>query len=722
MRAAQITEEQQPLAKLRPELQFSSAATEGGLAREGVIFDPVRHKYFRIDAATAELLALWPECRNAGHLAEIAAIRFGLLTTEAHVRELQSFLTTNQLTEASDDSGWKRLAYIERNGKHGWLAWSAHNYLFMRIPLFNPEKLLSWLSPRLLPVFTPAFAIVIALIGAAGLYLTSRQWDVFIATFPHLFSIEGAVLYAIALGLVKTLHEFGHAVVAARYGCRIPSMGICFIVMAPMLYTDVTDAWRLTSPRQRLAIGAAGLIVETAIACIATFAWAFLPDGMWRSLAFALATTSWMMSLGMNLNPFMRFDGYYLLSDLIGIENLQPRAFEIGCWRLREFLFGLGNPPPEPATPRRLRWMAIYAYAVWLYRLIVFTGIALFVYHMSFKVLGIVLFAIEIIFFIALPIWREVKEWYVMRPQIIESRRSLISFALAASAVALAFVPLSTSVAVPAIVEDEAIEQIFPKRPAMVVEASLKRGSQVATGDVLVTLTSPELDHDIRRAQLELAMVTWRLERRSADQTDRAETLVLEDRQASLKSKLSGLEKERSELKVTAHMDGVIVDAESALEPGRWLRRQDLIALIATQTRHRVRGYVSERDVSRVVLEAPATFVPEDPLLPSSTVELTSLAAAGSETMEIISLSSHYGGGVTARSQQRRDPRQRLDDGQQQISAEGQFQLSGITQSFRAPPTLRTVRGVLHTSGRAESLAARVWRQVLKVLVRESGF
>jgi putative peptide zinc metalloprotease protein len=262
------------------------------------------------------------------------------------------------------------------------------------------------------------------LIGVAGLYLVSRQWDVFSSTFQHFFSLEGAATYAVALVVVKSAHELGHAFTAVRYGCRVPSMGICFLVMFPVLYTDVTDAWRLKSRKERLLIGGAGVTVELMLACLATFAWPFLAEGPVKSLAFSIATVGWVLSLAINLNPLMRFDGYYLFADALGIDNLQPRAFALGRWRMREMLFGSGVQPPERLDAKLTRILVGFAWAVWIYRLILFTGIAVLVYYMTFKILGLILFAVEIIYFIAKPIAGELAYWWRERGSLAAAPRT----------------------------------------------------------------------------------------------------------------------------------------------------------------------------------------------------------------------------------------------------------------------------------------------------------
>src|SRR5438132_13669007 len=101
-----------------------------------------------------------------------------------------------------------------------------------------------------------------ALIGLAGVFLVSWQWVTFTATVLHFFTPRGLALYALSLAVVKMFHELGHAYTATRYGCRVPTMGIAMVVMVPMLYSDTSDAWKLTSRHQRPAIGAAGTLGE----------------------------------------------------------------------------------------------------------------------------------------------------------------------------------------------------------------------------------------------------------------------------------------------------------------------------------------------------------------------------------------------------------------------------------------------------------------------------
>ena len=129
-------------------------------------------------------------------------------------------------------------------------------------------------------------------------------------------------------------------------------------------------------------------------------------------MAFLLATTTWVSTLAINASPFMRFDGYFLLSDFLQMPNLHSRAFALARWDMREKLFKLGEPPPESFSDTKRLGLILFAWATWIYRLVLFLGIAALVYHFFIKALGIMLFLVEIVWFIAKPLWSEISEWY----------------------------------------------------------------------------------------------------------------------------------------------------------------------------------------------------------------------------------------------------------------------------------------------------------------------
>lgn len=694
------------LPLLRQDLQLIEGGTVGG-EPAWLIYDPVRHRYFQIDADAFALLGLWQPVAMQAFLTD-AAVLLGRDVSPAEIEELVQFLFVNNLTD--QPIGGDALAYARPLQRHrnSVLKRLLHGYLFFRLPLVRPAGFLKATFPFVAPLYTWTAVWLVLIISALGIYLASRQWDVFVTTFLDFFSIEGAALFAICLAVIKVLHELGHAYTATRWGVRVNTMGLAFMLMMPLLYTDVTDAWRLRSRQARLQIAAAGMTVELALAGIATFLWAFLPDGPARSVAFVVATSSWILSLAVNLNPFMKFDGYYLLADAWRMENLQPRAFALARWWLRETLFGLGHAPPEQLPKAKRRLVIAYGIGVWIYRLVLFLGIALLVYHMFFKVLGVILFALEIIWLILMPVFKEIAEWIKMRKQIVRAPRAAVTAGIFVVLVTLFFLPWSATVRVPAVALPEQDFALYPPRPARLLSVNLEAGAEVAAGTSLAVLHSPNLDHAITKARLNIALAKARIARIPGDASDRAQRDVIEQSLTAEQAKLQGFLEEKERMVIRAPFTGRLRDEQFALEPGQWINNERALARLVLNPGRQARGYVHEDDLWKIAIGQSASFVPEDPLLAKRRGRLLEVAVAGSRTIDIAYLASVYGGAVPADR----------DEGGELRPRSGRYR---VTVELEGAPLDRAVRGTLHLEGRPESLAAAFWRRLLQVLVRESG-
>ena len=586
-----------------------------------------------------------------------------------------------------------------------------HNYLFFKVPLVHPQPFLRAAATWFKPFYTWQAGALIGLIGVIGLYLTSRQWPVFLNTFQDVLSFEGAIYFAFSLILLKAAHELGHALTAARYGCYVPNMGIAFMLMVPLLYTDVTDGWRLSDRRHRLFIGGAGIAVELALACIAVFLWAFLPDGSARSIAFMVATTGWVMSLLFNLNPCLKFDGYYLLADLIGVDNLQPRAFALGRWKMRQILFAPESEPPELLSRRMRNWMIFYSWTTWVYRLILFTTIAVFVYYFCFKLLGLALFILEIWFLIALPIIREIAEWKKIVLPIASLTRVAMSAGAALALVAVLIIPWSTRIEVPAVLEAIDLVQIYPPRAAKVVSVDFRRGAFVPVATPIIHLRDPDVEYSIAMNRIKIDMTRLRLARTVADPDELEDSMVLTHELNSLQTELAGLHKQQRELVIRAPTSGTILELDPNLHAGRWIGKTHRLALIAARERHVVKGYVEESNLYRLPADAEGLFVPDDLTRSSIPVRLKMVSRSGAVSIDVAALASINGGRIAVQP----DERQRL------VPLTAQYLVELEPQNLDYPPE-QTVRGIVELKGAAESFFVRAWRQVSNVLIRESGF
>lgn len=706
MRSAATTTSGPVLPALRQELRLCEGPS-GGPERCWLIYDPIRHRYFQVSHGAFQIIERW-HAQSSTDLAARCQRELDRPVSAAEIEEIAAFIRANSLAVAPLHDDPRMLARQETASRRSLVGKIVHNYLFFRVPIVRPERFLRATMPLASPLYSRSAAILLCVVTMIGLYFASRQWELFVATFLDFLSFEGALVYGVTLLAVKSLHELGHAYTATRLGVRVNTMGVAFMVLAPILYTDVTDAWRLRDRRDKLAIDAAGIAVELALAGISIFLWAFLPDGPLRSAAFVTATTSLIMGLLINLNPLMRFDGYHLLADAVSIPNLQSRSNDLAVWWLRECLFGLGHWPPEAISTSQRSLMILYAFCVWIYRFFLFIAIALIVYHMFFKALGIILFAVEIIWFILLPIGKEIREWWKMRAQIAGTPRSLLTTAIAAAALVVIMVPWSGTVTVQAVALSDHETRIFAPRAARVVAVEVRDATTVTTGQPLIVLRAPDLDFEVVQARRQIELARVRLDRIAGDEADRSNRIVLEGELLRHQTSLAGLEAEQGRLTVVSPHDGVARDVDLDLQPGEWINEAMPIARIVQNTSTQIHGYVSEHEVWRIAEGSDATFVPEDPLLARRHGHVTNLVQTGMRTLELPYLASIYGGAVAS---------DRSPDGE--IKPRSGRHLISVRVEGAAVD--RAVRGTLHISGKPESIAARIWQRVLQVLVRESS-
>lgn len=696
------------LPALRPDLQLSPAAPGLDGAPQWTLADPLRGSYFKLGAAAVRLLRHWL-LGDPQRVLAAANAEPGVPLNEADLDELLRFLGHHDLIAALDDT--QRASYAAKAAAVRQSPWKRvlHQYLFFRIPLWRPDAFLNRTWPVLERHGPGILRWGLPLVFTIGLFLVMRDWQRFIATFPHLFSLGGALAFGVALAFAKLCHEFGHAFMAKRAGCRVQSMGLAFMVLLPMLYTDVSDAWRVSDRRSRLLIGAGGVLAELLLAVIALLAWSLLPEGPTRTAAFMLASATWVTTLLINLNPFMRFDGYFLLSDLWGVDNLQSRAFALCRWRLREALFGYGEPAPEPWSPTMRRRLLVWGYGSWLWRAALFLGIALAVYHLFFKVLGIFLMLVELAWFIGLPIWRELREWWQRRDQADPGKILLTGLGLGALVLVLVL-PWRSSVEVPAQLEATRSSALHAPIAARLKAVHVQDGQAVEVGMLLLELESPDLDSRQTIVRREIDIIQLQLRRQASRSETAADAGILEQRLAEAVAEYRGLQARRERLQLRAPQAGEVRDLLPDLSPGRWLDPSVPLARVVAPGL-RLRGYLAEEHLWRVEPGAEGHFIADDPARRALAVRLDEVNATGAAYVELEALTSDHRGQIAVR----RDAQNRAEP----VQAQYGVRLSLLDDDIQLAQPLR---GVVVLKGERLSLLGAAWRRLAALGVRESGF
>jgi len=456
-----------------------------------------------------------------------------------------------------------------------------------------------------------------------------------------------------------------------------------------------------------LIIGAAGVAVELSIAAIATLFWAILEDGPLRSTAFFVATTSWMMSLLINLNPLMRFDAYYLLSDALGIQNLQSRSFAIGRWSLREMLFGLRETPPE-AMRRSLRnGLTVFAWSTWIYRFFLFLGIALLIHGMVFRPFGTFLAAVEIQFFIAIPIFNELRQWWLRRSQLVTSKKSWITILFVVALAWIGLFPWQSTVRIPAVVEAADQSPLYAPQVSKIVERHVAQGDLVEQGDVILTLGSVELENKLIAAQRRMDLVGALLNRVGTNPDDRGQKLVLETELHQWQQELEGLHEQKKLLTIVAPISGMVAELDNNLHEGRWVDDHSRLGNVVSKSGARIRGYVSASDLGRISEGEKAVFVPEVPERERLTGTVSVVDSANASHLTIPELTSYYTGSVAV---------SQVGDQLKPLKAWYNVHVDVDSQNVSVA---RAERGTLLTQGEPESLALKFWRRAVHVVMRE---
>ncbi len=422
------------------------------------------------------------------------------------------------------------------------------------------------------------------------------------------------------------------------------------------------------------------------------------------------------MSVAVNLSPFMRFDGYHILADSLGIHNLQSRGFALGRWQMRKVLFGLSDEAPEQFSPRLHRLLVAYAWGTWVYRFFLFLGIALLVYFMFFKLLGIFLFVVEIIWFLGLPIFREVQEWWQRRGDIRQQRRALVTFSIFGLVLALLFLPLGRNVNIPAVLVAAVEAQHYAPVVARVDEVLVRPGSVVKAGDVLVRLSSPIHRDGQLLATLKLALVNKRLARGGANLQERALRVVLQREQSALQGELVGLAGKVDELVLRAGIDGVVTEVAHGLQRGLWVNQDlRLVHMVARDKGFVAHGLVLETDVGRLQPGNSGVFVSENagPVKLDVAVQNIGLGnAAGGAGRELAYLSSTNGGAVV------------MDQsaGGEVRPANAVYPVLFKVLTGEVSGWMHEQRGTVVIEAKAQSVMGRFSRHAVSVLLREAGF
>lgn len=568
--------------KKRDDLSYTRQKYQG---REyNVVKDPLALKYYRFEDEEFELFQMLDGTRSADEIKRAFERRFA--PQKITLGELQQFIgmlfSNSLLVSNAPGQGVQLNKRGHENKKKRRLA-ALSNVLAIRFKGFDPDRILNWLNRWVGWFFSlPAFFVCLAIcLSAATLVIV--QFDVFaskLPSFQQFFAGENWIWIFIILGCTKVLHEFGHGLSCKRFGGECHEMGVMLLVFTPCLYCNVSDSWMLSSKWKRAVIGAAGMYIEVVLASICTFIWWFSEPGMLNYICLNIMFVSSVSTILFNANPLLRYDGYYILSDLLEIPNLRQKAQSILRRKMGKWCLGLPENP-DPFLPQKNQWLfALYTVAAAAYRWFIALAIFWFLYNLlepyGLKILGQMVALMAIWGLVGQPIYQLIKFFYVpgRLDKVKKPRAALTAFIMIAIIAGVLFIPFPYQISTPFYIESDEAQSVDVDYPGTIAVDGVKAkpGDLVNKGDVILELVNVELDAEIARLETNLRVKETELEhtiQRSLD--DKYAAFQVESLESAVRSIEDLLTQERlkkQKLSIRAPVSGIVI-------PPRYVQKQE---------------------------------------------------------------------------------------------------------------------------------------------------
>jgi len=412
------------------------------------------------------------------------------------------------------------------------------------------------------------------------------------------------VYILITLIFTKVIHELGHAYACKLYDCKVNDMGVTFIFFYPLFYTNVSKSILLSSDK-RIIISTAGLRWEFYLAVISGLLWFIVsPDSSFKNILFFVASVSWLISLFVNLMPFIKFDGYYILSDHLNIRNLGPRATAVFKYYFRRKVFGIDSDYPERYDKEKYKFLLTFAILTGLYKVFLFTTIFLFLYYIEF--IGIVLFSLAMIVLIMMPLSKELYNIYLLRKKIVTYKSLLVSSIVASLLIAIFIMPMGSNVYIPAVYSAK-IQRLYSPVTAQVKDINLLLDNSQANkilfvnkNQKLLVLSSHELQKDIEINKINKATSEFLVQESKLSSEKRVQLQTKVSEVNYFKAIEKSLIKKKQQLSVAAPISGRVTAIYDNLDTNIWLAEGSWLLDIVDYNQAGVQGYVSVSDLRRL--------------------------------------------------------------------------------------------------------------------------
>lgn len=566
-----------------------------------VFHDPVA---FGSHAFTAEEYMVMTAIRSDRNLTDVFAglVERGVVATNEE-EDFFGFVITlhgfGMLRLPLSESGRLFERYQKKQQAKKKALWMAPMYL--RLPLWDPDRFLTRTMRWVMPLFSKGGVMAwVALWLIVAWSLLGRGSEL-VSEAADMLTMSSVPVMYLALVVLKAIHELGHAYCCKKFGAEVPEIGVAFIVATPCAYVDASASWKLPSRMKRIAVGLAGMYFELFVAGISALVWVSTQPGFIHSVALSVFVVSSVTTLLFNINPLMRFDGYYVFADMIGVTNLRDRSARYIRDVMRRVFVGLGTFP----IGRSCGWLISYGIGSAIYRvLIAFTVCAMML--ALWPIAGLVLCGFFAFWMIVLPICRTL-HWLWSHEDTLPKRvraRCVAILLVAATPLALSGLPISRTLVVEGVLEREHREILRAPADGFVTEVRCSQGQQLAANQDVVVITNQAL-----ALEAELVGEQLHAEQLQAEayfEVDPSRSSYHKAGASFLGDRLQSLTERNNKLTVRTEAGGTCFESDPTSLVGAFVRGGD--ALIEVHRgNHRVRALMLSEDRHRAPIQVGQT-------------------------------------------------------------------------------------------------------------------
>jgi putative peptide zinc metalloprotease protein len=570
------------VVKLRPDLVVQPQFYEG--MTHYVVKDPLALKYFRFKIEEYYLLEQFDGKLTLQEVKKAFERKYRPQTIS--IEDLTRFVA--QLHEAGIvhiDSGEQAKVLIRRRKKNRWRkVWAfLANILFIKIPIIDPERLLTRMYPYFRWIFTRTFVTISTCSMLLALGLVASQWKTFydkLPDFQSFFNWWTIMSFWVCLAVIKIIHEFGHGLTAKHFGGEVHEMGILFLVLTPALYCDVTDSWLLPNKWKRIWISAAGIYVECFLASLATFVWWYSTPGLLNSLAMATMFICSVNTIMFNANPLLRYDGYYVMADWLEIPNLRIKSTQFFAYLIQEKVLGL-EIPVQSYMPRSRRILFVtYSVASYIYRWFVTFAILWFLSQVlkpyKLESVSYLLATGALVPLLGMPVYQIGK--FLRTPGRLRKVKKARAAAYAAAAIALVVgilsIPTPLRIDGTLVLKLEKPEEIYAEVEGQLVELNVKDGEWIKKDTEIAKLKNPAKEKEMfeRQQDHDIAWHKAQWYHTSPEREYRAQARQQEEFAAKLDTTIEKISQQLGKLTLISNRDGRVVGLPHKETVGQWVK------------------------------------------------------------------------------------------------------------------------------------------------------